>query len=69
MTPHSIRFRCPCCRARIKSPVQLAGQTRPCPGCRQSFTVPRIPEDALPVLVLMEGAERYSLGVGYRRGA
>jgi hypothetical protein len=68
MNPRAIRFRCPGCRARIKSPVRLAGRSRACPGCGQSFTVPRIPADALPILVLMEGEERYSLGLGYRRG-
>jgi hypothetical protein len=68
MNPHAIRFRCPGCRARIKSPVRLAGHSRACPGCGQSFTVPRVPADALPVLVLTEGEERCTLGVSYRHG-
>ena len=69
MNTHPIRFRCPRCRAWIKSPLQLAGQSRVCPGCRHTFTVPRAPADAGPVLVLLEGEDRYTLGVAYRRGA
>lgn len=47
-----ITFRCGGCRARIKAPAQLRGQTRPCPGCGQPNVVqpPRV-EDAGPALV------------------
>ncbi|HKI38419.1 MAG TPA: hypothetical protein VKA46_41605 [Gemmataceae bacterium] len=70
MNPSSIRFRCPKCAARIKAPRQLIGESRDCPGCGRAFVVPRpIPEDLGPVLVLVEGAERCTLGVAYRRSA
>jgi DNA-directed RNA polymerase subunit RPC12/RpoP len=47
-----ISFRCGCCRARIKAPLQLRGQMRCCPGCGHRFLVERRPiEDAGPVLV------------------
>lgn len=66
----SIRFRCPKCHARIKAPSQLIGQNRDCPACRHPFVVPRMtPEDAGPVLVMLEGEERFSLGVSYRASA
>jgi hypothetical protein len=69
MNTHSIRFRCPRCSARIKAPVQLAGQSRDCPGCSRAFTVPRfVTADVGPILVLIEGEERCALGVA-RRGA
>jgi hypothetical protein len=70
MTTRSILFHCPRCSARIKAPVQLSGQSRDCPGCSHRFVVPRlVPADAAPMLVLIEGEERCSLGVAYRRGA
>jgi hypothetical protein len=54
MTP-PISFRCPGCKARIKAPVQLAGQRRSCPGCGHNLLVPRkIPQDAEPVLVVVD---------------
>jgi CheY-like chemotaxis protein len=47
-----IRFRCPVCRARIRAPFQLLGQTRSCPQCGQTLTV-RVqpPEDSGPLLL------------------
>lgn len=48
----SILFRCRGCRARIKAPWQIRGQTRTCPGCGQRFVVqPQPLEDEGPVLV------------------
>jgi hypothetical protein len=48
----SLSFRCPGCHARIKAPPQLAGQTRPCPGCGQPVVVRRpVPPPSGPVLV------------------
>jgi hypothetical protein len=49
-----ISFRCSECRARIKAPWQLFGQSRACPGCGNHFIVrPSVPEDAGPVLLLL----------------
>jgi len=47
-----ISFRCPGCKARLRAPVQLEGQTRKCPGCGQAVVVPvkRLP-DSGPILV------------------
>jgi hypothetical protein len=36
----SLRFQCPGCRATIKAPAQLCGQTRLCPGCGRLLLVP-----------------------------
>src|SRR5712691_6991638 len=48
----TIKFRCPSCKVRIKAPVQLHGQIRPCPGCGNVFTVkPSTPEDSGPLLL------------------
>jgi hypothetical protein len=70
MPASSIRFCWPSCRARTKAPIQLRGQGRDCPGCGERFVVPRfVPADAAPILVLIEGEERCSLGVAYRRSA
>ena len=70
MTLRSIRFRCPCCGARIKAPVQLVGRSRDCPRCRRPFLVPSSKVgDAGPVLVLIEGYEGCHIGVAHRRGA
>jgi uncharacterized paraquat-inducible protein A len=49
---YAIHVRCPACRARIKAPAQLIGQTRPCPRCKQSLEVRMSPpEDRGPVLI------------------
>jgi uncharacterized paraquat-inducible protein A len=49
----TIFLRCAGCRARIKAPVLLRGQTRACPGCGHRFVVqPQPPQDAGPALVL-----------------
>jgi uncharacterized paraquat-inducible protein A len=49
----SIIFCCPTCKARIKAPSQVIGQTRSCPGCRHPFVVPtQAPSDAGPALLL-----------------
>jgi hypothetical protein len=64
MSTTCIRFHCPSCRARIKAPLLLAGRARNCPGCEQSFTVPRdLPEDAGPMLVAIEALDHYKLGI------
>jgi hypothetical protein len=50
--PHSIRLRCSGCRARIKAPVQLVGQTRNCPGCGRRLVIQmKAPEDCEVVIV------------------
>ena len=51
----SIHFRCPACRAKIKAPAQLIGQTRSCPHCTNQVTIePTAPDDAGPVLAADE---------------
>lgn len=53
--PMSIRCRCPNCGSRIKAPIQMRGQTRSCPGCKQPFVIAfQPPEDEGPKLVLEE---------------
>jgi uncharacterized paraquat-inducible protein A len=48
----SFRFRCPACRARIKAPLQLIGQTRDCPRCGRRLVVKMSPpQDAGPVIL------------------
>ncbi len=48
----SLHFRCPGCRARIKAPCQLLGQTRPCPNCGRRLIIQfKAPEDSGPVLI------------------
>jgi hypothetical protein len=48
-----IRFRCPGCRARIKAPGHLLGQTHGCPRCGNHLVVrPEVPEDSGPLLSL-----------------
>jgi hypothetical protein len=55
----TIRFRCPSCKARIKAPAQLRGQTRPCPGCGNHFTIRTpAPEDSGPMLLLEDKPQR-----------
>jgi hypothetical protein len=69
MNTSTVSFRCPHCRSRIKAPVQLIGQSRACPGCKQALAVPRFPaEDAGPILVPIEKADRYTLALGPRYG-
>ncbi len=54
-TSMSIRCRCPKCGSRIKAPIQMRGQTRICPGCKQPFVIAfQPPEDEGPKLVLEE---------------
>jgi hypothetical protein len=51
----TIRFRCPTCKVRIKAPLQLYGQVRPCPGCGNHFTIKApAPEDSGPLLLLAD---------------
>ena len=70
MNTDCIRFQSAKCRARMKAPLQLGGRNRNCPGCDQVLTVPRLmPQDAGPVLVLLEGEERFALGVRRRPAA
>jgi DNA-binding response OmpR family regulator len=48
-----IRCRCLSCDARIKAPLRLAGQSRPCPRCKEPVTVRREPpQDEGPLLVI-----------------
>jgi DNA-directed RNA polymerase subunit RPC12/RpoP len=57
-----LSFRCSGCRARIKAPIQLRGQTRPCPGCGHRLVVQSARlEDAGPALV-------HESFAGYRPG-
>ncbi len=50
-----IILRCSACKARIKAPIQLLGQTRACPGCGHRFVVQfAAPEEAGPLLVMDE---------------
>jgi hypothetical protein len=48
----SISLRCSGCQARLKAPVRLLGQTRPCPGCGRQLRVGpgRVCQDAGPML-------------------
>ena len=47
-----LSFRCSGCDARIKAPVQLINQRRPCPRCRHPLTVePQVPNEQGPILV------------------
>jgi hypothetical protein len=70
MTTSSIRFRCPACRARIRAPLELGGRRRPCPRCREIMCVPlNHAEPARPILVMLEGEERFALRVRQRRPA
>jgi hypothetical protein len=70
MTMSWIRFCCPACRARIRAPLQLGGRRRPCPRCLEIVSVPLAPvEPARPVLVMLEGEERFALRVQQRRPA
>jgi DNA-binding response OmpR family regulator len=50
----SIRCQCPDCGSRIKAPIQLLGQTRPCPRCKRAILIVYQPEDEGPKLVLDE---------------
>jgi hypothetical protein len=50
--PSTIRFKCPCCSARIKAPSQLLGKKRNCPQCGHYLTVRgEPPEDSGPILM------------------
>ena len=70
MTTSSVCFRCQECRARIKAPVQLVGRSRSCPGCGRALKVPVVlAADAEPILVPVEGEDRFTLGVMYRSDA
>jgi hypothetical protein len=61
----SISFRCPSCRARIKAPIGLMGQTRSCPGCGNRFVVRLpIPEDSGPVILMEANSLRSQKSVG-----
>jgi DNA-binding response OmpR family regulator len=52
----SVRVRCPGCGSRIKAPLQLLGQKRACPGCRQDFVLAIQPqEDEGAKLVFEDG--------------
>ena len=64
MPPTTVQFHCLGCRARIKAPARLSGQSRNCPRCGERLTVPFVaPEDAGPVLVMLEEPDRFVLGV------
>jgi DNA-binding response OmpR family regulator len=48
-----IRCRCLACDARIRAPLRLVGQSRPCPRCKEPVTVRReTPQDEGPLLVI-----------------
>jgi len=48
-----ISFRCPSCSAQLRAPIQLAGRSRPCPGCAETVMVPlRIPSEEPSILVI-----------------
>ena len=49
-----IRCQCSQCGSRIKAPIQLLGQTRPCPRCNKPIVVMYQPEYEGPKLVLDE---------------
>jgi DNA-directed RNA polymerase subunit RPC12/RpoP len=54
----SLSFRCGGCHARIKAPIQLLGQSRPCPGCGHRLVVQmKAPPESGPLLV--EDSDRY----------
>jgi hypothetical protein len=58
----TFNFECPSCSARIKAPVELCGQRRACPSCKRTLLVPHaVPDDAGPMLVLLEESDRYTL--------
>jgi hypothetical protein len=66
MSTNAIRFRCPRCGGHIKAPVRLMGRSQDCPGCGQAFVVPRaMPQRGSAILVLLEGTDRFSLGIAY----
>ena len=45
-------FRCHSCQARLKAPLKMLGELRPCPRCRKPVRVRiTLPEDAGPALV------------------
>jgi hypothetical protein len=68
--PHGLRFHCARCGARIKAPVQLAGQYRDCPRCHESFVVPRLAsEDCGCVLVPLEASAKGASPFAPRRSA
>ena len=47
-----IVFRCPNCRSQLKSPPQLIGRWRNCPGCQHRLIVPAPPlPDSGPIFV------------------
>jgi hypothetical protein len=65
--PTAVTFRCSCCRARIKAPFQIVGQSRACPGCGHNFVVPKvIPPDAETVLVLDDSGPSMRLRPRFR---
>jgi len=70
MNPFSIQFRCPSCAARIKAPLALVGESRDCPGCGESFTVPHpVRPDSGPILVLMDDENQGFSRMAPRRSA
>ncbi len=53
-----LRLQCPGCNARIKAPIQLVGQARPCPKCGQEIYVQRqAPEDSDAILIGLDGRD------------
>jgi hypothetical protein len=48
----AVFLRCHACKARIKAPMKLLGQIRPCPRCKQAVLIRLTPpQDSPPVLV------------------
>ncbi len=53
----TLALRCAHCNARIKAPVKLVGQVRPCPGCGQPLAIPlQVPPEAGPKIVFDDRA-------------
>jgi hypothetical protein len=50
-----IRVLCSGCNARIRAPIHLLGQVRPCPQCKRRLVLfTKAPNDASPVLAASE---------------
>jgi hypothetical protein len=47
-----VSFRCTACDAKLRAPIRLVGQARPCPACREAIVLrPVPPSPADPILV------------------
>lgn len=59
-----IRITCPGCHTRFSVAEKFAGQTGPCPKCKQKITIPK-PEDEV-IIHAPEHSEAGAIGVGGR---